>query len=92
MRSGGQRFWVELSRKARRHYERVDTDTAARLDAALEAMEEDPFLSSRTCSPFFKSLRNPDSIFQSFTKIEPSHDLVLEHNEHYEGRHHQNYH
>lgn len=43
MRFGGQRFQVELSRKAQRYYERVDADTAARLDKAFEEIELDPW-------------------------------------------------
>ncbi|NSW83179.1 MAG: type II toxin-antitoxin system RelE/ParE family toxin [Syntrophothermus sp.] len=43
MQFGGQRFRVELSRKARNYYERLDADTAARLDEAFEAMEENPW-------------------------------------------------
>jgi mRNA interferase RelE/StbE len=36
-------FEVRLSRRARRYYERVSTDTARRLDRALESLEVNPF-------------------------------------------------
>lgn len=36
-------FEVRLSRRARRYYERVPTDTAARLDRALGSLETNPF-------------------------------------------------
>lgn len=36
-------FEVRLSRRARRYYERVSTDTARRLDRAFESLEVNPF-------------------------------------------------
>lgn len=42
MRFGEARFKVKLSRKARNYYERLDPHTAARVDRALEALEQDP--------------------------------------------------
>jgi mRNA interferase RelE/StbE len=36
-------FEVRLSRRAQRYYERVDRDTAARLDRALAGLKANPF-------------------------------------------------
>ena len=41
--SNEQRFRVALSKNALKYYQRVDADTATRLDQCFKALEEDPF-------------------------------------------------
>lgn len=41
--SNEQRFRVALSKEAFKYYQRVDTDTAARLDRCFASLEQNPF-------------------------------------------------
>ena len=41
--SSEQRFRVALSKDALKYYQKVDADTAARLDRCFARLEEDPF-------------------------------------------------